>query len=116
MTLGDLLRIKHPFTEVKFTNSFRSDFSGGRHKAADPENEYLDEVFDYDEKKQDLVLDRVPDITRDTISFKETLTLLELHATQKLHARKIFKIETSSPPIFERPMLTRHNFQKSEAY
>ena len=44
--------------------------------------EYSDEVFDYDEKKQDLVLDRIPDITRDCVSFRNNLALFELHAVQ----------------------------------
>jgi|LauGreDrversion4_2_1035121.scaffolds.fasta_scaffold407824_1 hypothetical protein len=41
--------MKHPFTSIKFyeNNSLKPDFSGGKHE----NNEYIDEVFDYDEKK-----------------------------------------------------------------
>ena len=61
-------------------------------------------------------MDRVPDITRDTISFRETFNLLEVHAVQRLHARQIFHIEGASGPIFERPAFNKSNYQKSQAY
>ena len=60
------------------------------------------------------MLDRVPDITRETVAFKDTLLGFELHAVQKLHARQLIKVDGA--PIFERPMLTKVNFQKSPAY
>ena len=60
------------------------------------------------------MLDRIPDITRETVAFKDTLLGFELHAVQRLHARQLIKVDGA--PIFERPMLTKGNFQKSPAY
>jgi len=33
-----------------------------------------------------------------------------------MHSRQIIKVDVEAPPIFERPMLTKHNFQNSPAY
>ncbi len=75
---------------MKFSDEFEADFTGGigapeKISSSSMKNvnvEYSDEIFDYDEKKQDLVLDRIPDITRDCVSFRNNLALFELHAVQ----------------------------------
>lgn len=41
-------------------------------------------VLNYDDKKINLALDRVPDVTRDRVNPKDTLKLLELHAVEKI--------------------------------
>jgi hypothetical protein len=61
------------------------------------------------------VLDREPDITRDRVSVKESLALLELHAMQKIHTLNLIKIE-GVPAFYERPNFTKGNFMKSPSY
>jgi hypothetical protein len=86
--------MKHSFTEMKFreiTNGgINSDFSGI--VSSDEGEDFCNEVLNYNEKKLDLAVDRVPDVTKDTVSFKETMMLLELHAVQKLHRRKLIYV------------------------
>lgn len=75
---------------------------------------YTEEVFEYDSRKLELALDRVNDVTRDRINFKDTLKLLEVHALQKMHEENVVQIEGIE--IFEKPHLTIHNYQKVPAY
>jgi hypothetical protein len=90
-------------------SNMESDNSGDNNESS---------ILNYDERRLDLVLDRVVDITRDRIvPFKESLVGLELHACQEMHKRQIFHIEGgASGPIFERPSLNKSNYQKSQAY
>ena len=109
--------MKHAFTEMKFrennSGGINADFSGVAN--SDQGEEFVNEVLNYNEKKLDLAVDRVPDVTKETISFKETMMMLELHAVQKLHRRKLINIQ-GAENIYERPMLTKSNYMDSQSY
>jgi hypothetical protein len=66
-------------------------------------------VLNYDDKKINLVLDRVPDVTRDRINPKDTLKCLELHAVEKIFTLNLIKLE-GVPSFYERPNFTKENF------
>ena len=72
-------------------------------------------TLNYDEIKMNFVLDRETDITRDRVSFKDNLCLLELHAMQKIHNLNLIQME-GVPPFFERPNFTKANFMRSPSY
>ncbi len=79
------------------------------------EGEEDSDILNYDDKKINLALDRVVDVTRDRVNPKDTLKLLELHAVEKLFTPNPIYIE-GVPSFYERPNFTKENFMKSPAY
>lgn len=76
-----ILSMKHQFTELKFDrDTLRPDFSG---KIATADADFVDEPLNYDYLKQDLVLDRVSDVTREIVSFRDSMVSLKVHTMKK---------------------------------
>ena len=66
--------------------------------------QYTEELFDYDSKKLELALDREPDVTKDRVSFKDSLKLLEVYSLQKIYEDNIVTIDGME--IIEKPQIT----------
>lgn len=107
-----LKSFRHDFSELRFrespmppdSTSLVPDFNFDSKEVADG-------VFNYDERKQDLALDReTSDVTRNWASYKESYACLELQAFKACYQDKVFKIE-GLPEIVERPSLTLDNYR-----
>ena len=75
---------------------------------------YTEDVLDYDALRFDLVLQRVKDVTKDKISFKETLKNLEICALHKMSIPNEYEIDGIE--IEERPEIHSANYNKLPAY
>ena len=82
------------------------------------ESEEGSSFLNYDDKKQDLALDREqPDITRDKVSYRETYSLVELHALKAYFPESVIQIDGLPViAVVERPSLTKANFRTSPVY
>ena len=90
--------MRHEFSHAKFDENLKPDFKG---YPEDPNETYTEDQFDYDQKKLDLTIDRVPDVTKDKVNPKETLKFLEIYAFQKFHE--------SNPSYFNKNQKTNNS-------
>lgn len=90
----------------------RPDFKG--FPSGDLEQYYTEEELDYDDKKTQLTLELVKDVTRDKVNFKESLKSLEIKAVTTLYQDATVQVEQMQ--IYERPEINTSNYQNLAAY
>jgi len=108
-----LASFRHEFSELRFRESHVAPDSVRLVPDFDPHSsrEIAEGVFNYDERKQDLVLDReTSDVTRNRASYRKSYACLELQALKACYQGKVFKIE-GLPEIVERPSLSLENYK-----
>ena len=103
---------RHDFSELRFRETPVTPDSASLVPDFNPDSkEIADGVFNYDERKQDLVLDReTSDVTRNRASYRESYACLELQAFKACYKEKVLKIE-GLPEIVERPSLSLDNYR-----
>ena len=96
---------------MMFDSMMQPDFSG----RLEPAEEWEEEPFNYEERRTDLALERDPVPLRETVSFRETLAILEEYDLKKYFPQRLIRME-GKPILMERPSLTRGCYSRNLEY
>jgi hypothetical protein len=75
---------------------------------------YSNDVFNYDDKRFELFIEGERDTTFNKVRPKDTLTLLEVAAVQKMYKEEVMHID--SVMIRDKPNITITNYTKGPAF